>query len=95
MYSYNLRGGMFLGNTSDNMPCNILVNKLSLIGRVPFDCRSLRGDCFFVSVAHALYGKPELHFEIRTAGITHMIDNPELYIESLFDMSWEYYIHEM
>ena len=93
---YYLRGGMFLGNSlNNNSPWNILVNKLALIDRVPFDCGSSSGDCFFASVAHALYGKPELHFEIRSAGITHMINNPELYIESLSNMPWQHYIHEM
>ena len=50
---------------------------------------------FFTSVAIGLYGKPKLHFDICATGITQMINNPELYIESLSDMSWEHYIQEM
>ena len=68
---------------NSNMPWNILVNKLALIGRVPFDCGSSYGDCF-ASVLHGIYSKPELHFDIQ------MTNNPELYIESLSDMSWEH-----
>ena len=65
--SYNLRGGIFLGNSMNrNMPWNILVNKLS-------ECH-LTAEvlvvivCFFVfffaSVVHGRYGKHELHFYI-------------------------------
>ena len=71
------------------------MNKLALIGRFPFDCGSSCGDCFFASMGHGLYSNADLHFHIRNAGITHMINNPELYIESLANVSWDHYIHEM
>ena len=32
---------------SSNMPWNILLNQLALIGRVPFDCGSSCGERFF------------------------------------------------
>ena len=55
--SYNLRGGMFLGNfMNSNMPWNILMNKLALIGKVSFDCESSCGDCwFFFFFLHQLH----------------------------------------
>lgn len=75
---------MYSGSTdNNNSPWNNLVNKLALIGQLPFDCGSSSGDCFFASMGHGLYSNTDLHFQIRTAGITHMINNPELYIESL------------
>lgn len=94
--NHNLSGGMYSGNSDDaNLTRNILENKLALIGRLPFECGSSSGDCFFASMAHGLYCNPGLHFQIRSAGIAHMISNPELYVESLGDKSWEHYIHEM
>ena len=46
-------------------------------------------------MAHALYSDRGLHFQIRTTGIAHMSNNPELYIESLSGVSWQQYIQEM
>ena len=46
-------------------------------------------------MGHGLYSNADLHFHIHNAGITHMINNPELYIESLANVSWDHYIHEM
>ena len=42
----------------------------------PFDVGG-DGDCFFRAVSHQLYGDPEHHFGVRTAGITYLRDNPE------------------
>ena len=75
--NYKLSGGMYSDN-ADNLPWDNLVNKLALIGRLPFDCGSSCGDCFFASMGHGLYSNADLHFHIRNAGITHMINNPEL-----------------
>ena len=72
-----------------------LENKLALLGRVPHDCQSPPGDCFFASMGHALYNNSNSHFEIRMAGITHMINNPSLYVENIVHMSWDRYIQEM
>ena len=52
---YSLSGGMYSGTTDNNFTWNILVNKLASIGRVPFDCASSSGDCFFPSMDHSLY----------------------------------------
>ena len=90
-----LRSGMYLANSNNNFPWNVLENKLALIGRVPYDCGSSPGDCFFASLGHALYKNPDCHLHIRSAGITHLMHNPELYIESLANISWENYIKEI
>lgn len=50
---------------------------------------------FLRSVAHQLYRTTDLHYHIRTAGISHMNSHPELYIESIANTSWENYINEM
>ena len=40
---------------------------------------------FVKSVLHQLYGTPELHFQIRMAGIRHLNDNPiESYVLKVF-----------
>ncbi len=92
----NLCGGMYApNNDNSNMLWNVLKNKLDLIGQEPYDCQSSPGNCFFASLGHALYRKPSAHFQIRNAGITHLVNNPELYIESLADRSWESYIQDM
>ncbi len=48
---YTLCGGMHSLASEDDDDANLmwdnLVNKLSLIGLVPFDCGSSAGDCFF------------------------------------------------
>ena len=92
---YSLSGGMYSGTTDNTFTWNILVNKLASIGRVPFDCASSSGDCFFASMGHSLYSNADLHVQIRSAGITRMINHPELYIESVAYESWEHYIQEM
>ena len=92
---YSLSGGMYSGTTDNTFTWNILVNKLASIGRVPFDCASSSGDCFFASMGHSLQSNADLHVQIRSAGITRMINHPELYIESVAYESWEHYIQEM
>lgn len=77
---------MYSGTTDNNFTWNILVNKLASIGRVPFDCASSSGDCLFASM-HSLYSNTDLHVQIRSAGITHMINHPELYILKVLLMS--------
>ena len=44
--NYNVNGGMYSGSTDNNLTWNILVNKLALISRVPFDCGRSSDDCF-------------------------------------------------
>lgn len=61
---------------------------------MPYDVGG-SGDCFFKSVSHQLYGTPDLHFQIRMAGIRHLNDHPQLYIESISNNCWENYIQQM
>lgn len=83
-------------STSDdcNLPWVCLSERLSRISLMPYDVGGSE-DCFFKSVSHQLYGTPELHFEIRMAGINHLNNHPEIYIESFSDNSWEDYIQQM
>ena len=53
------------------------------------------GDCFFRAVLHQLYGDPSHHLDIRDAGIAYMRENPERFIESNTDYSWEQYLNTM
>ena len=47
---------------------------------------------FFVS--HQLYKTADLHFEIRKAGIQHLNNQPEYFIESISDNNWQSYIQQ-
>ena len=88
----SLKGGMH-HNTADSL-WNCLSQRLAQIGLIPHDVRG-SGDCFFKSVSHQLYGTADLHVEVRMAGISHLHNYPELYIESISDDTWENYIKQM
>ena len=90
-----LMGGMTPKNAvNHDIPWNCLTERLRLIGLIPHDVGG-SGDCFFKSVSHQLYGTADLHLEIRMAGISHLQNYPELYIESISDDSWNNYIQHM
>ena len=89
-----LKGGMAPDNVSDNSPWVCLTDRLAHISLKPYDVGG-NGDCLFKSVSHQLYGTPELHFQIRMAGIRHLNNNPQLYIESISNNCWENYIQQM
>ena len=93
-HSLNLKGGMLTANDNCNLPWACLNQRLSYISLTPYDVGG-SGDCFFRSVSHQLYGTAELHFQIRTAGIRHLNNYPEFYIESVSDNSWQDYIQQM
>ena len=69
---------------SHDTPSNRLTERLRLIGLIPHDVGGC-GDCFFKSVSYQLYRTADLHLQIRMAGISHLQDYPELYIESISD----------
>ena len=73
----------------DPGPCFVYV-----LGLIPHDVGG-SGDCFLKSVSHQLYGNADWHVEIRMAGISHLHNLPELYIEIISDDSWENYIRQM
>ena len=88
----SLKGGMH-HNTADSL-WNCLSQRLAQIGLIPHDVGG-SGDCSFKSVSHQLYGTADLHVEVRIAGISHLHNYPELYIESISDDTWENYIKQM
>ena len=88
----SLKGGMH-HNTADSL-WNCLSQRLAQIGLIPHDVGG-SGDCFFKSVSHQLHGTADLHVEVRMAGISHLQNYPELYIESISDDTWENYIKQM
>ena len=53
------------------------------------------GDCFFRAVSHQLYGNPNNHFHVRGLGIQYLLHNPEQFIESNIDHSWQGYLSNM
>ena len=85
---------MLSANDSFDLPWACLNERVSYVSLMPYDVGS-RGDCFLRPVSHQLYGTAELHFQIRTAGIMHLDNHPEFYIESVFDNSWQNYIQQM
>ena len=50
------------------------------------------GDCFFRAVSHQLYGNPNSHFRIRQAAVHYLRHNPERFIESNTQNSWNGYL---
>ena len=90
----SLKGGIRMHhNTADSL-WNCLSQRLAEIGLIPHDVGGY-GDCFFKSVSHQLYGTADLHVEVRMAGISHLHNYQELYIESISDDTWENYIKQM
>ena len=53
------------------------------------------GDCFFRAVSHQLYGDPSHHWYVRQAGIHYLRENPEHFIESNTQNSWNEYLTNM
>lgn len=96
-----LKGGMDLQtvnlSTTDtllNSSIMRLTERLALIGLKPLDVGG-QGDCFFKSVSHQIHGNANLHYQIRMAGIRHLTENIEHYIQSLTNETWENYILRM
>ena len=89
-----LKGGMVPDNVSDCSPWACPTERLAHISLMPYDVGG-SGDFFFKSVSHQLYGTPDLHFQIRMAGIRHLNDHPQLYIETISNNCWENYIQQM
>ena len=60
----------------------------------PFDVGGA-GDCFFRAVSHQLYGDSSHHLHIREVGVQYLTDNPESFIESNTEHSWNDYLSNM
>ena len=72
----------------------VLETRLSELNRTAVDVGG-GGDCFFRAVSHQLYGNPNYHFHLRSAGIRYLQQNPEQFIESNTDSSWQGYLTNM
>ena len=53
------------------------------------------GDCFFRAVSHQLYGNPNHHSHVHSVGVQYLEENPERFIESNTDNSWQGYLSNM
>ena len=69
----------------------LLSFRLRQLGLRPLDVGGA-GDCFFRAVSHQLYGDPSHHWYIRQAGIHYLRENPECFIESNTQNSWNEYL---
>ena len=50
---------------------------------------------FFRAVSHQMYGNPDNQFHVRSLGIQNLMHNPEQFIESNTDYSWQGYLNNM
>lgn len=67
---------------------SLLEARLSELGRTALEVEG-GGDCLFRSISHQLYGNPNNHFYIRSLGIQYLMHNPEQFIESNTEVSWQ------
>ena len=74
----------------------LLLNyRLCQLGLRPLDVGHA-GDCFFGAVSHQLYGNSIHHQHIREVGVhEYLRDNPESFIESNTEYSWNDYLSNM
>ena len=68
--------------------------RLRQLGLRPLDVGGA-GDCFFRAVSHQIYGDPNNHFSVRQAAIHYLRENPERFIESNTQNSWNDYLTNM
>ena len=78
-----------VGNT-----VSLLETRLSRFGRSALDVGG-GGDCFFRAVSHQLYGNPHYHLHVRNFGVQYLVQNPEQFIESNTEYSWQGYLSNM
>jgi len=67
---------------------SLLETRLLYLGRTAVDFGG-GGDCFFRAVSHQLYGNPNNHFYMRSVGVQYLVHNPEQFIESNTEHSWQ------
>ena len=73
---------------------SLLEARLSELNRTAVDVGG-GGDCFFRAVSDQLYGNPNNHSHIRSLGVQYLLQNPEQFIESNTDHSWQDYLNNM
>ena len=76
-------------NTASLPVYNILESRLEQLGLRPLDVGG-EGDCFFRVISHQLYGDCNHHLDVR-----YMRENPERFIESNLESSWNEYLANM
>ena len=88
-------------NQSDYAMCSspanfitLLETRLCNLDRTAIDVGG-GGDCFFRAVSHQLYGTPNNHFYLRSVGVQYLVHNPEQFIESNTEHSWQGYLQRM
>ena len=72
----------------------LLETRLSNLDRTAIDVGG-GGDCFFRAVSHQLYGNPNNHFYLCSVGVQYLVHNPEQFIESNTELSWQGYLQRM
>ena len=73
---------------------SLLEARLAQLGRTALDVGG-DGDCFFRAVSHQIYGNPNNHFSVRSVGVQYLVHNPEQFIESNTEYSWQHYLTQM
>ena len=79
-------------SASNSIP--LLETRLSELNRIALDVGG-GGDCFFRAVSHQLNGNPDNNFHVRNLGIHYLMHNPEQFIESNTEHSWQAYFSNM
>ena len=81
--------------TALSVGSTVLLNyRLRQLGLRPHDVGGA-GDCFFRAVSHQLYGDSSHHLHVREVGVQYLRDNPESFIESNTEHSWNDYLSNM
>ena len=73
---------------------SLLETRLSELNRTALDVGG-GGNCFFRAVSHQLYHNANNHFHVRSVGVQYLQHNPEQFIESNTDYSWQGYLSNM
>jgi len=74
--------------------CNLVAHHSSITNSVEVEVGG-GGDCFFQAVSHQLYGNPNNHSHVCSLGVQYLLQNPEQFIESNTDHSWQDYLNNM
>ena len=83
-------------NETGHLSSSMLLLRIRLCqrGLRPLDVGS-GGDCFFRAVSHQIFGTADYHLDVRAAGMAHLRQHPEHFIESNIDQSWLQYLSTM
>ena len=79
-------------SASNSIP--LLETRLSELNMIALDVRG-GGDYFFRAVSHQLNGNPDNQFHVHNLGIQYLMHNPEQFIESTTEHSWQAYLSNM